>query len=294
VITPRSGAGLSPVRLVSLLSAALVVALTGITQATPDPLTLRITPRLVAAPVSPGPRPAPPVTVPPRLLVLGDSVAAAAACDCSGFGADLAAQVSAVLSNAAQPGLTSSGLLAQVNSPAMAPLLQTADIVTITIGANDFDYRLASDASCATLNCYAPTLQQMTADLYAVTARLAALMRPGTTVVLTGYWNVFLDGAVGAERGPTYVAISDALTRQVNAALAQVARSDQDVYADLYTPFKDDGSADDTDLLAPDGDHPNATGHHLIAAAIANAAHLAQLARNTSRSATAADRLSDR
>jgi lysophospholipase L1-like esterase len=211
----------------------------------------------------------------PRLLVLGDSVAAASACGCPGLGADLAARTSAVLDNAARPGLTSAGLLAQVNGAAMAPVLRAADLVTITIGANDFNSELASDESCATLSCYAPALQQMTADVNAVTAQIAALTRPGTTVVLTGYWNVFLDGAVGAQRGSTYVAISDALTRQVNAALAQVAQGSHDLFADLYTPFKGDGSADDTHLLAPDGDHPNAAGHRLIAAAIANAAHLA-------------------
>ena len=46
------------------------------------------------------------------------------------------------------------------------------------------------------------------------------------------------------------------------------------LYADIYTPFKGDGSRDDTALLVADGDHPNAPGHLLIAAAIATAANL--------------------
>ena len=59
-------------------------------------------------------------------------------------------------------------------------------------------------------------------------------------------------------------AATDQLTRQVNAAIARAANSDDATYVDIYTPFERDG-ADVTTFLAPDGDHPNATGHALIA-----------------------------
>jgi lysophospholipase L1-like esterase len=36
----------------------------------------------------------------------------------------------------------------------------------------------------------------------------------------------------------------------------------------LYAPFKGDGTKNPTTLLAADGDHPNSTGHHLIASTL--------------------------
>ena len=213
------------------------------------------------------------VPVRQNLVVLGDSVASGDACDCGGFGAYLArANGPAALTNAAQNGLTSNGLLAQLDSPALDTALAAATVVTVTIGANDFDESQAS--SCSAAACYAGTLKTMTSTISQITSRISALTRPGTTVVLTGYWNVFLDGAVGARNGPNYVATSDTLSRQVNAAIAGIAAQHQVLYADIYTPFKGDGSRDDTALLAADGDHPNAAGHRLIAAAIASAANL--------------------
>ena len=210
-----------------------------------------------------------------NLVVLGDSVASGFACSCGGFATDLArANGPAALTNDAENGLTSQGLLAELSSPTLETALATATVVTVTIGANDFDESQAALASCVDATCYAGTLATMTEAIDQITTRIRQLTQPGATVVLTGYWNVFLDGAVGAGNGATYVATSDTLSRQVNAAIARIATRHQMLYADIYTPFKGDGSGDDTALLAADGDHPNAAGHHLIAQAIATAANL--------------------
>ena len=92
------------------------------------------------------------------------------------------------------------------------------------------------------------------------------------TVLVTGYWNVFLDGDVAAIRGVDYMRNSIALTRAENTQIAAAARAQQDTYVDIYTPFKgDSGAENDTSLLAPDGDHPNAAGHHTIALALESA-----------------------
>ena len=220
---------------------------------------------------------------PVRIVTLGDSVAAASACSCPGFAHVLAHPRGsdagpAGLTNAARDGLTSQGLLAQLDEPAVSSALRGATLVTITIGANDFDADRASDPTCgggAGTDCYVPALQRLSDTLHDLTARVTQLAGPQATIAITGYWNVFLDGQVGARQGPTYVATSDALTRQVNQRLSAAAADSGAVYVDLYTPFKADGSRDDTDLLADDGDHPDESGHQVIASAIARAAPLA-------------------
>lgn len=220
-----------------------------------------------------------PATTHPQLVVLGDSVAAGSMCACGGFGVALAANATGSLINAAKSGLTSQGLLTQLKSPSMVDALKTATVVTVTIGANDFDETAASQRTCATLSCYAAPLQNLRANLTALTSRLTTMTRPTTTIVLTGYWNVFLDGEVGDSKGATYVATSDGLTRSVNSVIGQVAKAHSDLYADLYGPFKAAASSDDTQLLAPDGDHPNAAGHHIIAIAIERAISAAATTR---------------
>lgn len=204
----------------------------------------------------------------PQLVVLGDSVAAGSMCACSGFAGALAADAAGSLVNAALPGLTSQGLLTQLRSPSLVAALQTATVVTVTIGANDFDETAAGRSACATLSCYADPLQSLRTNLAALASRLTTLTRPATTIVLMGYWNVFLDGEVGDSKGATYVATSDSLTRSVNTAIGEVANAHRDLYADLYGPFKSAASSDDTQLLAADGDHPNAAGQQIIATAI--------------------------
>jgi len=89
-------------------------------------------------------------------------------------------------------------------------------------------------------------------------------------VVVLGYWNVVLDGRVGAtEYGPDEArAAADATTR-VNDALRDAAAATGATYVPTLAAFHgDDGTLDPTRLLAADGDHPNAAGHAAIAALI--------------------------
>ena len=228
--------------------------------------------REVSAPSDEQPAARRPRPGPPHVVVLGDSVPAGTACNCGGFGALLAAHETAGLSNLAAAGLTSGGLLQQVQQDAeVEAALRRATAVTITVGANDFDAGPVADRDCADLSCWAGTSARLTATLDHLLDRVGALVPPTTRVVLTGYWNVFLDGAVGAAQGPRYVATSDALTRQVNALVARAAGVHGALYADVYTPFKGEGNGDDTELLAPDGDHPNSAGQGVLAAAIERA-----------------------
>ncbi|MFF4991451.1 SGNH/GDSL hydrolase family protein [Streptosporangium saharense] len=204
---------------------------------------------------------------------LGDSVPAGSACDCDPYvslvGDALATRqgTGVATENLAAAGLTTRGLLDQLDDDATRRTLLAADLTIITIGANDFDSDTVTDDDCGPGNdlaCYHDDLVRLRANMDAILARVRALRpRRETRVLVTGYWNVFMDGAMARAEGTAYVTNSDSLTRAVNATLAASANAAGARYVDLYTPFKDGG--DDTALLAGDGDHPAATGHRLIA-----------------------------
>ena len=66
--------------------------------------------------------------------------------------------------------------------------------------------------------------------------------------------------------------IKEILERERDLQVLASADADHATYVDLYAPFKGaDGSADPTDVLAADGDHPNAAGHEIIAQALLRA-----------------------
>lgn len=62
---------------------------------------------------------------------------------------------------------------------------------------------------------------------------------------------------------------SDALTSSVNQTIHEVAAATGSIYIDTYPPLKGpSGQPDPTPDLLEDGDHPNATGHPILAAAV--------------------------
>ncbi len=203
------------------------------------------------------------------VLGLGDSVPAGARCDCTSYVVQLAEELGeqehAVVrvENLAVNGLTSLRLLQQVR--AAHTLADPEQVTVVTIGANDLSARDLARPDCtapASLACYQDDLAAMRAHVSAIAATLLSGPGPHGPVLLTGYWNVFLDGTVGAANGPAYVRDSQALTRAANASLRAVAHRYGLLYVDLYAAFQTD--PDVTSLLAPDGDHPSAAGHALI------------------------------
>ena len=79
-----------------------------------------------------------------RVVGLGDSVPAAAGCACTSFvvlfGDDVGQHTGRPnhTDNYARNGLDTTGLLAQLKDPGVAEGVAHADLVTVTIGANDF------------------------------------------------------------------------------------------------------------------------------------------------------------
>lgn len=224
---------------------------------------------------------------PVRVVALGDSVPAGSACPgCTSFpylyGQRFASATGSPVSvqDLAVDGLETGGLLASLASATpQAAAVADADVVLVTIGANDLvsarqDYAAGRCGGADDLDCFRSLLPTVGANLAAILDRVAVLRRHAPTKVLvTDYWNVFEDGATAvAELGRDEVADARTVTRAENQVLCAVAGRAGATCVDLYAPFLGpDGHRDPTALLAADGDHPSQSGHQVIADALAAA-----------------------
>ena len=225
---------------------------------------------------------------PLRVVGLGDSVTAGAACFCKDFVRAYAERVgreqgvAATASNLGVNGLTADGLATLLDDDEQfRATVRAGDVVLVTIGANDLSaaYARWRAGSCRP-TCPAPELTGLGVSLDAVLDRVNVLRsgRP-TLVLVTGYWNLFPDGSVGAGLGAGYLRWSGDLTERANARIREASVRAGDRYVDLREPFEGtDGDRDPTALLAGDGDHPSAAGHALIARVLARAATVTALA----------------
>jgi lysophospholipase L1-like esterase len=230
---------------------------------------------------APPPRTTTPNTVPPgsaTVVGIGDSVTSATVCQCIGFVESYAAHLPiaaggpARAENLGAGGLTAAGLRTLMTQPGpTATGVAEGDILLVTIGANDLTPLLSQwQSSGCSKACYSPAVDAVGADLSDILAAVRSLRgnRP-TRVLVTDYWNVFADGDVALDSdGPAYLRWSDELTRALNVSICKAARNAGATCVDLYAPFKGDGSKNPTELLAGDGDHPNAAGNDVISSAL--------------------------
>ena len=226
-------------------------------------------------PASPSAKPTPRGTL--RVVGLGDSVTSGEHCACddyvTGFGQLLAQRTGTKVhaTDDGESGSTSEGLADELtghdsDDRALQSDVADADVVVVTMGANDLTPALTAwRAGACDASCYDPDVTSMRSDLGRVLDRVQTLAGGHARVLVTTYWNVFTDGDVArtAERSG-YLGWSDAVTRAANAAITAVADAHAATLVDLYAPFKGDGGQDPTDLLAPDGDHPDSSGTALI------------------------------
>ena len=208
---------------------------------------------------------------------IGDSVTSGYNCNCQAFvglyATELAAQdgVQSSSVNLGVPGWTTTQVLAAMTAPgAFHDQVSKADILLVTIGANDLNpLELQGPAGCPA-TCYTPLIDGVGHNVQLI-VDAARATDPGhpPTVLVTDYWNVFQDGDVGtAEHGAAFQSWSDALTLAESTQICQGAQQAGATCVSLYAPFKENSSIGTTSLLAADGDHPNAAGHQLIASTL--------------------------
>lgn len=210
------------------------------------------------------------------VLALGDSVPSGYNCDCNPFpktyGSLLRNRTGAhvVVDNRAVGGLDTAGLISQLQAPDLQNAVRRSDVFLVTIGANDFGdhHRDVVEGQCdqGNTDCVTDELSALRDHLATVLARIRTL-RDGkpTTVLVTGYWNVFEDGEVARRAyGADGLQASLQLTRRANSVISSVSAAAGARYVDLYQPFEHAGR-DVTSLMAADGDHPDGAGHDLIA-----------------------------
>ncbi|UUW89381.1 SGNH/GDSL hydrolase family protein [Pimelobacter simplex] len=214
-----------------------------------------------------------------EVLALGDSVPSGYACDCAPFpvtyGARLGARTGSqvTVDNEAVDGSDTADLIDELGTLALQEAVRRSDIVLLTIGANDFGDHLDDvvDGACTAAegDCVADELATLGRNLDTVLDTIRSLRagRP-TTVLVTGYWNVFEDGEVGLDAyGAAGLDNARTLTRRANAVISDAVTAAGAQYVDLFGPFQDAGR-DITSLIADDGDHPDAAGHDVIAGAL--------------------------
>jgi len=262
------------------------VALPGSVRSAQDAVTDAVTnaaPTRMATSAAAGAVPRAPATRGPyRVLALGDSVPAGSVCTCRPFpqiyGSLLRRRraTSVAVDNLAVGGLDTAGLIRQLGRARYADSVRRSNVIVVTIGANDFGdhHRQVVDGRCGggDTDCVADEVHALRAHLITVLTRIRALRGSGrTTVLVTGYWNVFQDGDVAVQQvGQTGLTASRRLTARANAVIQSVSRAEGTTYVDLFKAF-DRAGRSLTSLLASDGDHPNADGHRLIAHALLDA-----------------------
>lgn len=227
---------------------------------------------------TPTPTPKPAKAKKPLVVGFGDSVpAGGGGCDCVNFVSAYAnivgknTGVQPGVDNFAVSGSTSADFLDQMSDSKIRDAVADATDILIMTGANDYNDAFAQASLGGNVNKLYPPVAAAVEDN--VTSAIEKIQGLNSTahVVLLDYWASMEDGAVATKNyDATAMAASIACTTSTNDALALAAKATGATYVSTYTAFKGpNGTKDDTNLLQPDGDHPDPEGHQVIAQAVA-------------------------
>jgi lysophospholipase L1-like esterase len=212
----------------------------------------------------------------PVVVAFGDSVPYASHCGCPGFVDEYAALagndvgLAPTVYNFSRPGSLSEDVLDKLGHRRVRRAVQAATTVLIMTGANDFTapFNEVRDGASES-DDYPPVAARVQANVTAAIQQLQQL-NPHAHIVVLDYWAAMKDGAVARrEYSPAALQAAQDATTAVNSALAAAVAATHVTYVSTLVAFKGpDGSQDPTDLLAPDGNHPDAAGHQVIAQAL--------------------------
>ncbi|MCW2866824.1 MAG: hypothetical protein JWR20_1012 [Marmoricola sp.] len=214
-----------------------------------------------------------------HVVGLGDSVMAGTNCGCAGIVEEYAAGLArSTRRHVTSTDLSDGGLVTDdvdkglTDDGDQQQALRTADVVLVTIGANDLYPALDQwrSTSCDA-TCYGGLAERMGRTLSAVLDKIKALVPPSAQVLVTNYWNVFTDGAMTRRSvGQAQIDFSEDVTDAANRQICAAAQAHSDTCVDLLRPFKGTTAhpVDVTPLLAADGDHPDAAGVVVIVRAL--------------------------
>ena len=163
-------------------------------------------------------------------------------------------------------GATTTDLLSTISGAEEKAALRQAQLVTITIGGNDF---LQSAGACRTqMDCYDATLTEIEGRLLEVAARVRA-EAPGALILMTNYPDV-VAGNPSALSFLGYGSFETAreISKRSSDMVCSVAQRHGMTCVDVYRAFNGpdgEASAWEEGLLAIDIIHPSSEGHRLIA-----------------------------
>ncbi|HEX3610552.1 MAG TPA: SGNH/GDSL hydrolase family protein [Sporichthyaceae bacterium] len=228
---------------------------------------------------APKPTPTPKPSYPPggNIVAFGDSVPAGVHCSCTNFVdyyANLVTekvQKKYTTDNFAVSGSRSGDVVNLLAQAKVQSALKTATTVLIMTGANDYNDAFDQASLGADFSKLYPNVATAVQDNVTTAVQKIQALNAAAHVVVLDYWASMEDGAVASkDYDKTAMTASLACTASTNAALALAAKATNATYVSTLTAFKGSkGTKDDTDLLASDGDHPDAAGHALIARTIA-------------------------